>query len=355
MTVQTSLFLQSIDMQKNERSSSGKMVLFWIKKAFLCCMLLLFSGLITSCSSQKMIINGLEERDANEIVVFLSSKGIDAYKIQAKSEGPGGGGGPTLFDIAVDSRISTDAMSILNANGLPRRRPQKLLDLFSAGGLVPSEMQEKIRFQSGLAEQIAGTIRKIDGILDADIQLSFPEEDPLNPQNKKGAVTASVFIKHQGVLDDPNSQLIPKIRRLVASSVQGLSYDNVTVISDKGRFSDSVQSKLRSNQGASTELVKVWTVTIAKESVTRFQAIFISCVMLLLIVTSFAIWFFWKLIPVARSHGSIMSIFSLAPLSLNHGSDQIEPIDEAAKEEEDQPRAKKSVKTKKAQENIESP
>ena len=45
-------------------------------------------------------------------------------------------------------------------------------------------------------------------------------------------------MKHQGVLEDPNSHIEIKIKRLIAGSVSGLSYDDVAVISDRSRFSD---------------------------------------------------------------------------------------------------------------------
>jgi len=305
--------------------------------------------LLTGCTSQKAIVNGLDERDANEIIVFLSSKGIDAQKIQAKSEGPGGGGAVT-WDIVVDSSVGTEAMAILNANGLPRKRTQKLLELFAAGGLVPSEMQEKIRYQAGLAEQIAGTIRKIDGILDADVQLSFPEEDPLNPSKTIGKVTASVFVKHQGVLDDPNSHLVTKIRRLVASSVQGLDFENVTVIADRGRFANAQaqESKARSE----IELVRVWTIAVAKESVSRFQFVFTTLLLLLVVNVLMILWLFWRMLPLIRSQGILPSLFSHKNFSLE---DISEPVGKEEEEKEPKDGVKKVEKKEKksAQENIE--
>lgn len=267
---------------------------------------------LPSCASQKTIINGLEEREANEIIVFLASKNIEATKVKTKSDTPGGGGAASLYDIAVASDKATEAMAILNANGLPRRRAQNLLELFTASGLVTSDMQQKIRYQAGLAEQIASTIRKIDGILDADIQLSFPEEDPLNPNKLKGAVTASVFVKHQGVLDDPNSHLITKIRRLVASSVQGLSFDNVTVIADRARFSEA--TPIQAASPSNVELVKVWGVVVARQSVGYFQTIFFIFVALLAVFVLLTIWLLYKAIPVARHTGGIRFLFSTHPL-----------------------------------------
>lgn len=127
-----------------------------------------------SCSSKKTIVNGLDEKEANEIWVYLSSKGIDVSKVQS-TEGAGGGGKKVvLWDIQVPSDKASEALALLNQVGLPKRQAQRLLGLFQDVGLVPSEMTEKIRYQAGLGEQIASVIRKMDGVIDADVQLSFP-------------------------------------------------------------------------------------------------------------------------------------------------------------------------------------
>ena len=48
---------------------------------------------LAGCDSNQSIVNKVDERQANEIVVFLSSKGIAAQKIQSVGgEGPGGHG-----------------------------------------------------------------------------------------------------------------------------------------------------------------------------------------------------------------------------------------------------------------------
>jgi type III secretion protein J len=310
------------------------------------CLALLFTG----CSSQKTITNGVEERDANEILVLLASKGIEAYKIKEKTEGAGAGGGPVLWDIAVDQDRANEAMEILNTNGLPRRRTQHLLELFTSGGLVPSEMQEKIRYQAGLAEQIAGTIRKIDGVLDADVQLSFPEEDPLNPTKIKGAVTASVYVKHNGILDNPNSQLVTKIRRLVAASVQGLNFENVTVIGERARFSEAAAQIKETAHSGNEEMVKVWGVVVAKPAVGYFQALFFTLTALLALFVIITLWLVWKVLPVARHAGGIRTIFSLHPFELEELAKNIEE-EEKPKEP---PKTPPAAGGPKVQENVES-
>lgn len=274
--------------------------------------------LLFSCGSQKTIVNGLDEKEANEIIVYLSGKNIDAVKTPTV-EGGAGASKLALWDIKVNSEQATEAMSLLNQVGLPRRRGQNLLNIFSAGGLVPSEMQERIRYQAGLAEQIASTIRKIDGVLDAEVQISFPEDEPLNPTGeKKQKITASVYVKHSGVLDDPNSHLVTKIKRLVAASITGLDYDNVTVIGDLSRYSGlplggDLQA-LRSD--VDKQLVSVWTIVLAKDSIMRFRIIFFSFMIAILFLLLCLIWLGWKTYPLLKEHGGLKELFHVHPVNM---------------------------------------
>lgn len=286
----------------------------------------------TSCESRRTIVNGLDEREANEILVFLAGKGIDATKVQSTGGG-GGGGGPklVLWDISVDNDQALEAMSFLNQAGLPRRRSQNLLNIFTGAGLVPSEMEQKIRYQSGLAEQIASTIRKIDGILDAEVQVSFPPEDPLNPTAPKQPITASVYVKHNGVLEDPNAHLVTKIKRLVAASVPGLDYDNVTVIGERARFSETSIPSMMGHEDEK-QYVTIWSIVLAKDSVNFFRILFFSFTVAILLLTILLCWLLWKIFPILRSQGGIKQLFHLKPFQLEKSAEEA-PTEEKAVEE----------------------
>lgn len=289
------------------KTSSNSRWLHWML------LLLIALPLLTSCESRKVIVNGLDEKEANEILVFLSTKNIDGQKVKEEAGG-GGAAKAVLWDISVPSEQVTEAMSVLNQAGLPRRRSQNLLGIFQGSSLVPSEMQEQIRYQAGMAEQIASTIRKIDGILDADVQISFPKEDPLNPGKEKGKITASVYIKHNGVLDDPNSHLVTKIKRLVAASITGLDYDNVTVIADRARFNELLGGIIPSSDDEK-QYVSIWTIILAKESVTRFRIIFFTFSLLILLLLLSLIWLLWKVYPLLKQYGGFGELFHLQPIS----------------------------------------
>lgn len=284
--------------------------------------------LLTSCGGQRTIVNGLDEKEANNILVFLASRGIDATKIKQDTGGGGGGNKPVLWDISVDPSQATEAMYLLNQQGLPRRGGQNLLSIFSSSGLVPSDLQEKIKYRAGLSEQIANTIRRIDGVLDADVQISFPEEDPLNPGQSKGKITASVFVKHNGILDDPNSHLLTKIKRLVAASVTGLDYDNVTVVTERSRMNEPTLSSVRDED---KQYVSIWSIIVAKESVTRFRVIFFSFCLVILALGLGLLWILWKTLPLVHKQGGAKALFSLSPLTVSHTTPIIEKKAEGEK------------------------
>lgn len=254
--------------------------------------------ILCSCVTKTTIVNNVTERDANEIVVFLASKGILAEREMAPSTGGAGGNAVELWNVTVEASQAVAAMSLLNKNGLPRQQGQDLLSLFGETGLVPTDMQQKIRYQAGLAQQIANTILKIDGVLDATVQISSP------PDGSEESITASVYVKHQGVLDNPNSQLIIKIKQLVAGAVAGLRLENVTVITDRSRFTETGNGVM-ALATASSEYVSVWGINVTRESLFLFRVIFFALCFLVLVLIAALGWIIWRCMPLIEQKGGL--------------------------------------------------
>lgn len=279
--------------------------------------LALFCLIATGCGSGAVIVNDLDEREANEMIVLLNGHGIDAQKIANVS---GAGGSQTVtWNLSVPSAKRIQSLSTLNVNGLPRRRGQTLLDLFSKQGLVSSQMEEDVRYQAGLADQIANTIRKIDGVLDTDVQLSIPQQDNIPGQGETKPVTASVYVKHSGVLDDPNLHLEIKIKRLVSGSIPGLSFDNVTVIGDSTL--DRGQT-LQIGPSPDDLITRVWGIDLAKRSTSAFRLLLGSCITALALLGFCLIWLLWKLQKVLTSSDGLHSLFSFKPLELTSANSE---------------------------------
>lgn len=307
---------------------------FFFLFALFCC---------TGCNSRSLIVYGLPGREANEIVVLLVSKGVAAQKLPKAAASTGGGSTEQLWDISVPSAQITEALAILNQAGLPRMKGTSLLDLFAKQGLVPSELQEKIRYQEGLSEQMASTIRKMDGIVDASVQISFSTEEDVIP------LTASVYVKHRGVLDNPNSIMASKIKRLIASAVPGLTPENVSVVSDRAAYSDIT---INGPWGLTDDIdyVSVWGIVLAKSSLLKFRLIFYFLILILFILSCGLLWVIWKTHTLILSLGGAKSLFSPTPYSTvalnsaqptNKAPDAKDPA-EAPAEKEDAEQAKEA-------------
>ncbi|MEZ5315293.1 MAG: type III secretion inner membrane ring lipoprotein SctJ [Chlamydiales bacterium] len=263
--------------------------------------LVIFLTIFTGCTTQTTIVNNISEREANEIVVLMASKGIHAEKIETTLGA--GQTGVITYNVSVSSSQITEALAILNSAGLPRVKGTSLLDLFGNQGLVPSDLQDRIRYQEGLSEQLATTIRKIDGIIDANVQITFPRDEETNQE-----MTASVYIKHRSILDNPNSLTITKIKRLVASAVPGLTSENVTVISDRALYADITLKPMYEIQ-EDRDYMSIWSIIIAKESIPRFRLIFyLFIIALFLLLTSLA-WLVWKFWDIIQKKGGLSSLF----------------------------------------------
>jgi len=279
----------------------------------------LSSFLLTGCGENTPIVSNVDEREANIIIVFLDSKGIKATK-EAMPSGPGVGIGEAtvgLFSIVVDPKDVIDAMAILNSNGLPRKQGTTLLDLFAKQAFMSTDKEETIRYQSGLAQQIANMILRIDGVLDAQVQISFPDTTVgTTEEETKQRTTAAVFVKHQGIIDDPNSHLENKIKRLVSGSVQGLDINDVTIVSDRSRLTDVTPSSLDMlSEKTAGEYVKIWSMIISKESANKFRFLFFLLLTLAILLALCIAFLIWKVYPLFQQRGGLQKLFHLKPLT----------------------------------------
>jgi type III secretion protein J len=285
--------------------------------------LLLMIGLVlmTACESNKEIVSRLNEMEANDIVVFLAGRGIPSEKM-AKA-GTGGGGETVMeYTISVPDAHYVEAMALLSANGLPRSKTQSLLQIFPAGGMMQDPTERQIRYQAGLAETLAGMIRKFDGVLDAAVVLSIPPAETI-PGTSPQRPSASVYVKHQGVLDDPNNQITSKIRRLLSGSVPGLAIDDVVVVSDRSRMAEISLSPSIQPFNAPEEWRSVFGVVVDKDSVGYLQTLLASLLALLVFSLAGMGWLFWKSSLVIQARG-FKSLFALKPYEVPPGAS--EPI-----------------------------
>ncbi|MGE3954607.1 MAG: EscJ/YscJ/HrcJ family type III secretion inner membrane ring protein [Parachlamydiales bacterium] len=295
--------------------------------------------LVGGCASKREVVSEVDERQANEIVVFLTSQHIQAEKMkQAQAGGAVGGQTATpMWSVVVPAGQENEALTVLARNGLPRPPGPNLVEAYKKTGLVSSASEEKVRYQELLAAKLASEIQRFDGVTEASVTISFPMEDEgLRPGGEAPPGTrVSVLVKHQGILDDPNAQLVSKIRRLVAGSIAGLDFNNVTVVADRSRFTDVMTPTpgelLPTDE---KQFDWVWGMAIATDSVARFRVVFFSLTIGILVLAALLAWLLWKLYPAIYMGGGVSALFTSArPLQIE-GAPPRKKKEEEEEEEE---------------------
>jgi flagellar M-ring protein FliF len=166
------------------------------------------------------LFSKLEARDAGEIANKLKDMKIP-YEI--------GDNGTTLL---VQSKDVYKTRLQLATEGLPRGSV-KGFEIFDKTNLTSTESQTKVQYLTALQGELTRTIEQLSEVEKARVHIVLPE-DSLYKKNEKPA-TASVLLKLR-----PNAELSQEQMRgivhLVASSVQGLKAENITVVDTFGNI-----------------------------------------------------------------------------------------------------------------------
>jgi len=164
--------------------------------------------------------SNLTEKDANQILAALIENGIAATKSSADGS----------YSVRVSESDIAAAVAVLSAKGLPREKYESLGTAFQKSGIITTPFEEQVRFVYALGEEVAATIREIDGVISARVHVVLADVAQFGKPAKPSS--AAVFIKHDPLVD--LAYLVPQIRRLVSSSIKDLDYNAVTVLLTEG-------------------------------------------------------------------------------------------------------------------------
>lgn len=188
----------------------------------------------------EVLYAGLDREDVSRIGAALKSNGIP---FDVNPEGN---------TVSVPYGQTSQARMLLAERGLPQsaNAGYELFDKVGALGLT-SFMQEVTRVRA-LEGELARTIQLIRGVKAARVHIVMPDEGSF--RRAKQAPSASVIIRTEGPDDSSAAQAI---RHLVASSLPGMTVDQVTVLNTDGMI-------LSSSDGEASDAIPVKTLALEK-------------------------------------------------------------------------------------------
>lgn len=191
----------------------------------------------TNQEDYRVLFSNLTSEDASNIVTKLKEKKI-SYQISSS--------GDTL---SVPSGQVSELRLELAAAGLPHGGGVGF-EIFDNKTFGATEFEQQLNYRRALQGELSRTINSLDEIQQSRVHIVLPKESLFIEQQKKPTASVTIKLKAGKKLKAPQ---IDGIGHLVASSVEGLSSDDVMIVDNQGnilskRQGDSKLARLSSSQ-----------------------------------------------------------------------------------------------------------
>lgn len=198
-------------------------------------LLLTVTGTITWLIAKPEYANlytGLDSKEAGEIL-----KKLEEMKVDARPEGVG--------TIKVPKKDEARVRMQLAAEGYPKSGTNTYDSFSNSLGLGATDYDKRKAYQFQLQDRLQSTIKTMDGVEDAVVTITIPEQDSFVLREDKQPATASVLLKLSQSL---TAKQVKGVEALVSKSVPGLMPENISIV-------DTNMNALNSNNNDDTDAV----------------------------------------------------------------------------------------------------
>lgn len=211
---------------------------------------LLVAMFLSACTVE--LQHDLTEDDANDIYVRLQNAGINATKDRDES-----GGNEIRYKITVSKADVAAATMVLRKFALPRPKSEGLGAFRKGKGMIPTATEERAMLHEALSGEVANSLNRYPGVLEAKVIINIPEVNDLTQPDKKPLPSASVFIKYaEGARTESNRTGAPidavSVQKFVAAAVPELPADRVQILMTPDKQDTDI-----STEGASVNVLGI--------------------------------------------------------------------------------------------------
>lgn len=197
--------------------SVRQLVLLGVSAALVIGVIALFVRLTRSADFTPLY-SGLSPADAQSVAQSLATKNI---QYQISTDG-------TAISIPADQLDSTRLA--LAAEGMPQTG-RLGFELFDKPNWAGSDFSEQVNYQRALEGELERTIQTLGNVQSVRVHLVLPHESLFSDRERVAKAAVVLKLRGGGLTDDETNA----VTHLVASAVDGLSPENVTLIGADGR------------------------------------------------------------------------------------------------------------------------
>lgn len=173
-----------------------------------------------STPSYSPLYTNLASSDASAVIDQLNAKGVP-YQISD--------GGSTIM---VPKKDVYSTRITLSGEGIPSNSGDDGYSILDNEGLSTSDFQQQTDYKRAMEAELSKTIEAINGVQTAVVHLAIPQQQVFSSQQQ--SPTASVLVQTRAG-QTLASQQVQAVINLVASSINGLTPENVTVADSTGQ------------------------------------------------------------------------------------------------------------------------
>lgn len=176
--------------------------------------------LMLGCARAELL-QGLDERQANEVVAVLLRHNIGADK---RVNGKAG------FSVQVGPGDLAEAIDLVQAQNLPSAPRTQIASQFPADAMVSTPLGERARLLSAIEQRLEESLATLEGIHSARVHVSYdagPTEGSLQNRKPPAMHVAALLIHAPGV---DEQAMLQSVKRFLRNAFVDVTYDNVSVV-----------------------------------------------------------------------------------------------------------------------------
>ena len=182
---------------------------------------------LTGQIEYRVLFSNLSSEDAGSIVNKLQEKKVP-YKLSATGDAIS-----VPMDKVAELRLEMATAGLPQGGGVG-------FEIFDTKSLGATEFEQQLNYRRALQGELARTISSLEEIQQSRVHLALPKESLFLEQQKKATASVTIKLKQGKSL---RSSQVEGIAHLVASSVEGVSPEDVIIVDSKGNILSNVQAE----------------------------------------------------------------------------------------------------------------